>query len=338
MENITLLGIDIAKNIFQLHGTNCFGKPLLRKKLTRAKLFEYIAKLPSCTIVMEACGGAHYLARRFKIFGHEVKLIGPQFVKPFVKTNKNDMNDAEAITEAASRKTMRYVTPKTVEQQQKQTLLKFRDGYIRMRTEVVNRIRGLLLEYGVVITVGIRSVRSNLPFIIEDASNELTPLLRKLIQDAYEELLRLDEKINEYDKMILIQVKANEKCQRLLKVPGVGNIGATILSSLDGEFHSFKRGRDFAAYLGLVPRQNSSGGKHKLLGISKRGNTYIRTILVHGARAALRFAEGKEDKLHQWAFKLKHRIGTNKAIVALANKLARIVWAMMTSGKDYQVA
>jgi transposase len=297
MKNFTLLGIDITKEVFHLHGVDAHGKVLLQKKLTRAKLYEFIVKIPRCTIVMEACGGANYLARKFMGYGHSVRLISPQFVKPFVKTNKNDKNDAEAITEAASRKSMRYVTPKTAEQQASQTLLKMRDGFVRSRTELVNRLRGFLLEFGVTIPKGIDNSKKAIPLVLEDAENELPPLLRELVSEGYEEVKALDEKVKLYDKKIALRVKSNDACQRLKAIPGVGDISATCFASILGEYQSFKNGRHFAAYLGLVPKQNSTGGKHQLLGISKRGNTYMRTILIHGARAAMRWAKTKDDKL-----------------------------------------
>jgi len=338
MNNITILGIDLAKNVFQLHGSDATGKAVLRKKLTRSKLVETIAKLEPCTIVMEACGGSSYWCRKFNVLGHKTKLISPQFVKPFVKTNKSDRNDAEAICEAASRPTMRFVAPNTVEQQDIQAIHRIRSRLIGSRTAIVNQIRGLLAEYGIVVAQGVYKIRKLLPEILEDAENELTMLGRQIFFQLNEELRELDEKIEIYDKKIDGVFKSNEQCQRVGKMDGIGKITATAIVAAIGDPSTFKNGRHFSAYLGLVPRQSSSGGKERLLGISKRGDSYLRTLLIHGARSVVRHAKNKDDKRSLWIKNLVERRGTNRAAVAVANKNARIIWSLLAKGENYKKA
>lgn len=338
MENISLLAIDIAKNIFQLHGMDKVGKVCFKKRLTRPKLLEYVANLPICTVVMEACGGSNYWARQFQRFGHKVKLISPQFVKPFVKGNKNDGNDAEAIAEAASRPQMRFVSLKTVEQQDTQSVHRIRERLISQRTSLMNQIRGLLLEYGFAIPQGQASLCRCLAEFLEETENELTPLTRTLSRELYDELQDLNKRIKGYDDKIHHLFVQNESCQRLSKIEGIGPITATAIVSDLGDPNHFKNGRHYAAYLGLVPRQFSSGNKQKLLGISKRGDSYLRKLLIHGARACL-FAIGtKQDKRSCWLRGLKERCGVNRTCVALANKNARIIWSLLFHHTEYNVA
>lgn len=338
MNNITVLGIDLAKNVFQLHGSDATGKVILRKKLTRTKLVETIAKLEPCTIVMEACGGSSYWCRKFNALGHKSKLISPQFVKPFVKTNKSDRNDAEAICEAASRPTMRFVAPNTIEQQDIQAVHRIRSRLIGTRTALVNQIRGLLAEYGIIVAQGVNKIRKALPEILEDAENELTMLGRQLFSELSEELREQDEKIAIYDIKIEAIFKSNEQCQRVSKIDGIGQMTATAIVSAIGDPSTFKNGRHFSAYLGLVPRQSSSGGKEKLLGISKRGDTYLRTLLIHGARSVVMHAKNKEDKRSLWINNLVARRGANRAAVAVANKNARIIWRLLAKNETYKKA
>lgn len=335
MDNITLLGVDLAKNVFQLHGADSTGKPILRRKLTRSKFVETIAKLNPCTIVMEACGGASYWCRKFNMLGHNTKLISPQFVKPFVKTNKSDRNDAEAICEAASRPTMRFVAPNTVEQQDIQSIHRIRSRLIEKRTALVNQIRGLLAEYGIVVPTGIQKIRKALPEILEDAENELSALGRTLFSELNIELSEHDKKIEIYDLKLEGIFKSNPLCQRVGEMEGIGKMTATAIVSAIGDPKMFKNGRHFSAFLGLVPRQSSSGGKEKLLGISKRGDTYIRTLLIHGARASIRCIGTKQDKRSVWIRKLIERRGPNRAAVAVANKNARIIWCLLAKDVDY---
>ena len=338
MRELTLLGIDLAKNVFQLHGVDNQGTPVLRRRVTRTKLLETIIHLPSCTIVMEACGGAHYWCRKFMAMGHKTKLISPQFVKPFVKTNKSDRNDAEAICEAASRPSMRYVSAKTIEQQDMQAIHRIRSRLIAERTCLVNQIRGLLAEYGIVVSQGLSKIRKALPEILEDAENELSHLGRQLFFDLYEQMGELTQKIEDYDKKLEAVFKSNDACQKISHIEGIGIISATALVSAIGDPKVFKNGRHFSAFLGLVPRQSSSGNKEKLLGISKRGDRYIRALLIQGAHTVLRWVGSKEDRRSQWIKNLKERIGTNKAAVAIANKNARIVWALLAKNQCYEKA
>ena len=263
--NITTLGIDIAKNVFQLHGVDSRGKSVLKKRLSRDKLVSFVANLPPCEIVMEACGGSNYWHRKFTLHGHTVKLISPQYVKPFVKLNKNDAKDAEAICEAASRPSMNFVPPKSIEQQDIQCLHRMRERLIGNRTALVNQARGLLGEYGIIVAKGIRNLRNELPMILEDAENELTRMTRHFFNDLYEELCGLDKKIKEYDTKLEVIARENSLCKRLLEVEGIGTISSTALLSVVGNAKVFKNGRQMSAWLGLTPREHSSGGKKILL-------------------------------------------------------------------------
>ena len=329
---VKILGIDIAKRVFQLHGINSSGKVVLKKRISREQLSNLIANIPPCLIGMEACGGSNYWARKFKEMGHEVKLMSPQFVKPYVKTNKNDAADAEAICEAVSRPTMRFVSLKSIEQQDIQALHRYRQRLIQQRTALVNQIRGLLSEYGIIVPQGITYIRKQLPQILESQENELTKLGLEIFSDLYQELSRSDQEIKSLDKKIDLLCRQNEACQRLAKIDGIGSLTATALVSAIGDVHAFKNGRHLAAWLGLVPRQYSSGNKQMLLGISKRGDSYIRTLLIHGARAFISLAKRRS----LWLEKLIERRGKQRAYVALANKNARIVWALLASKTQYQ--
>lgn len=335
---ISVLGIDLAKTVFQLHGVNRSGKVVLRKKLSRGQLLEFVANLPRCLIGMEACGGANYWAREFRKFGHDVKLIAPQFVKPYVKSNKNDVADAEAICEAVSRPNMRFVPIKQVEQQDIQSLHRVRERLVKTRTALSNETRGLLQEYGIILPKQVSQLRMKLPLIIESADNQLTTMGRDLLRNLLEELQRIDYLVSEYDKKIKAIHDAHPVCKRLSKIPGVGPITATALIASVSDPGAFRNGRELAAWLGLVPRQSSSGGKEKLLGISKRGDVYIRKLLIHGARSALYWIEGKEDRRSIWVKKIIEKRGMNRAAVALANKNARTIWVLMARGEEYRVA
>lgn len=335
MEKLTILGIDIAKNVFQLHGIDEKGNAVLKKRLTRVKLVEFVLKLQPCIIVMEACGGANYWCRKFKSMGHEVKLISPQFVKPFVKTNKNDHNDSEAICEAASRPSMRYVSPKSIEQEDIQAIHRIRSRLIAERTALTNQIRGLLAEYGIIVSKGMSKIKKALPEILEDAENELSHISRQLFSDLYEEIEEKNKKIKTYDIKIEEIFKSNKACQQISKIEGIGPVISTAIVAAIGDPKIFKNGRHFSAYLGLVPKQLSSGNKQKLLGISKRGDTYIRTLLIHGARSAIKSIASKEDPRSKWIKALKERRGVNIAAVAVANKNARIIWAVLANNAPH---
>ena len=335
MSNITLLAIDLAKNVFQLHGTDVKGKPLLKKKISRKELPEFIAKLNPCNIYMEACGSSNYWGKKFEGFGHKVKLINPKYVKPFVKRNKNDANDAEGIAAAAMAPSMRFCDVKTETQQDIQSVHRIRSLLIQQRTALANQIRGLLAEYGTVITLGTASIRKKLPEILGDNPNNMSALILSCFLRLHENFKNLDKEIVSYDEKIKALFKGNETCKKLETIPGIGVIGATILASVLGNGSLFKNGRHFAAFLGLVPKQHSSGGKERLLGISKGGDTYIRTTLIHGARSVLLWAKKKTDSKSMWLKQLKDRRGGNIAAVALANKIARTAWAITNDGSSY---
>jgi transposase len=334
MNNVTSLAIDLAKNVFQLHGTNEVGKVVLKKKVVRSKLIETIINLAPCNIYMEACGSANYWGRKFEEMGHKVKLINPKYVKPYVKRNKNDMNDAAGIAAAARDPDMRFCGVKSEAQQDMQSVHRIRSLLIQQRTALANQIRGLLAEYGIAIPQGISKVRNYLAEIA-GGTKKLSVVLIECLNVLYDNLNNLDEKISFYDKRINILFKGNEVYKRLATIPGIGKLGATILGSALGNGSSFKNGRHFAAFLGLVPRQHSSGSKERLLGISKGGDTYIRTLLIHGARAVLLWLGKKTDNQSNWLHDLMVRRGSNKAAVALANKMARTAWALVKGNCDY---
>jgi len=340
MKEISVLGIDLAKNIFQLHGSDRNGNAVLRKKLSRKQLVLFVANLPKCTIAMEACGGSHFWGRKFSEMGHETKLISPQFVKPFVKSNKNDAHDAEAIVEAALRPNMRFVAVKTIAQQDELCLHRVRERLIGSRTALINEIRGLLHEYGVVIPKGAQNIRAQLPEIIELSDKQVSDQARQLFTNLYEELCHCDENVGLYEKKINAQAKTSASCQKIMKIPGVGPLTATAIVATVGNANLFKNGRQMSAWLGLVPRQNSSGGKTQLLGISKRGDSYVRKLLIHGARSVLLTIEKstKEDQKTRWLKQLLERRGYNRACVALANKNARVIWKLLATDEVYRVA
>jgi transposase len=333
--NIKRVGIDLAKSVFQVHGVDSQEKVVLRKQLRRAQLLDYFNKLPPCLIGMEACGGAHYWARELQKLGHTVKLMAPQFVKPYVKSNKNDANDAEAICEAVARPTMRFVAIKTIAQQDIQAIHRIRSELVQQRTAKVNQIRGLLAEYGIVVGRRVDVLQNALPLLLEDAENGLTTDFRALLEGLQQDLTTLNGRVNELDKTIKTLANSNADAERLQQIPGIGPITATALVCAIGNGKQFKRGRDMAAWLGLTPNQHSSGGKERLLGISKRGDAYLRTLLIHGARAVLKVACKKDDPRSRWLQSLCGRRNKNIAAVALANKNARIAWALLTKKTDY---
>jgi len=335
---IVRVGIDIAKTVFQVHGVNSAEKVIVKKTLRRNKVLTYFSNIEPCVIGIEACGGAHYWARELEKQGHEVKLMAPQFVKPYIKGNKTDANDAEGICEAVGRPSMRFVSVKSIEQQDILMLHRIRQKAVKSRTALSNQTRGLLAEYGIVVNKGIKTLRRELPCMLEDADNCLSSFARKHFHHLYEKLILLDDEIAGYDKEIKAIAKESDECQRLLTIPGVGVVTATALVAMIGNVSCFKNGRELSAYFGLVPRQHSSGGKTHLQGISKRGDTYIRTLLIHGARSVVKVAHKKTDSRSQWINELEARRGHNKAAVAQANKAARQVWAVLSKGEDYKVA
>jgi transposase len=335
---VQTIGIDLAKHILQLHGVDAHGRVVLRKKLSRTKLLAFLANLPRCLIGMEAGSGAHYWGREIRQVGHEVRLMSPQYVKPYRAGDKNNPNDAVAICEAVSRPHMRFVAIKSVTQQDMQALHRIREQLVKDRTALVNQIRGLLAEYGIVIPQGIQKVGQALPGIREDADNGLTVFVRELCADLAARLQTLNDHIADYQQKIERLCASHPVCQRLTQVEGVGPLGATALIAAVGDAHDFTGGRQMAAWLGLVPRQCSTGAKTRLLGMSKRGNRYIRTLLIHGARAVLRHARKKTDARSRWLRARAHRRGSNVAAVALANKNARILWVLMTREETYRKA
>lgn len=338
MMKITTAGIDLAKNVFQVHGVNEHGKTSLKKQLKRAQMLPYFANLPPCLIGMEACGSAHYWARKLSRLGHTVKLMAPQFVKPYVKTNKHDAADAEAICEAVDRPNMRFVPVKTGEQQAVLSIHRAREGFVKARTAQANQIRGLLAEYGIVIPQGISRVVRHLQDSLEDAENELPGVFRELLQRLGDHLKELDRQVAELDAQIQRWHRENAASRKLAAIPGIGPITASALIASVGDAKDFKNGRQFAAWLGLVPKQHATGGKQNLLGISKRGDGYLRKLLVHGARAVIRVAERQADPADHWLSGIISRRNKNVATVALANKNARTVWALLAHDREYQPA
>ena len=336
MKEVSVMGIDLAKRIFQVHGVDANGHVVVRKKIGRNQLLRFIAQTPPCLIGMEACSGSHFWSRQFQKFGHDVRSISPQFVKPYVKTNKNDANDAEAICEAVQRPNMRFVPVKTIEQQDIQAAHRIRQRLVRQRTALCNEIRGLLNEYGVIVAQGVKTLKRELPGILENEGNELTILFKKMLWELYRELCDLDQKVDMSDRRIKDIFNRHEVCSRLAEVEGVGPLTATALVASVGDAKVFKNGRQMAAWIGLVPRQYSSGGKTRLGGISKRGDIYLRTILIHGARAAILRAGNREDKKARWIMEKVRTRGKNKAAVALANKNVRVLWHIMARGETYR--
>ena len=334
---VTTLAIDLAKNVFQLHGCDANGRAVLRKRLARRQVLSFLANLPRCLVAMEACATAPYWAREIEKLGHEVRLISPKFVKPYVKANKNDASDAEAICEAASRPSMRFVAVKSVAQQDMQALHRVRQQLVKTRTALINQVRGLLGEYGIVIAQGVARLQHVLPSILEDQDNRLSGTIRELLEEIRERLEFIEQRLRHYDSRIRRLFQQDERCRRLAAVEGVGPLTATALVAAVGNATEFKSGRQLAAYLGLVPRHRASGGHTVLLGISKRGDRYLRTLLVHGARAALHTIERRRAARSVWAARLKLRRGINVAAVALANKNARVLWALLTTGENYRL-
>ena len=330
------IGLDLAKNIFHVVGLDHHGKQIFRKQLRRKQVASWFARQPVSLIGIEACGGSHYWARVLIAQGHEVKLVAAQHVKAFLRGQKNDYNDAAAIAEAVSRPQMRFVALKSAAQLDLQAVQRMRTRLISERTGLSNQLRGLLSEHGIVMPKSLKVLRERLPELLEDADNGLSTLFRRLLHHGWQRLLRVDDEIRELDHELDQAVKQNTDCQLLMSIPGYGRVVSSSFSVVVGDGTCYARGRDVAASLGLVPRQHSTGGKPKLLGISKRGNKELRTLLVQGAKAVLRRAKGKPDPLCQWALKVSARHGPNKAAVALANKLARIGWAVLNTRTPYK--
>jgi len=334
MNEITTVGIDLAKSVFSLHGVGGSGQVLLRKGVRRDQLEETVAKLPRCLIGMEACSGAHEWARRFARYGHTVKLMAPKFVTPYRKSGKNDGNDAEAICEAVTRPNMRFVSVKSVEQQALLSLHRVRRGFIVERTATINRLRGLLSEFGVVLPLRSKTVRRQ----ASAAAESLPALARRGIEDLLDHLRALDGRIEAYDQEIESQAKLCEPAKRLMKIRGIGPTTALAIVATVGNAKEFNNGRQFAAWIGLVPSQFSTGGRSRLGHISKQGDSYLRGLLFQGARSVLHSAAGHQDRMSRWALALRERRGYNRTLVAIANKNARIAWALLSKNEELRVA
>lgn len=335
---IIRVGVDLAKNVFQVHGVDRFEKVVWRKKLSRAEWLQVLLEKiePGCEIGMEACGSAHHWARLLQQRGFTVKLIAPQFVKPYVKSNKNDANDAEAICEAMSRPSMRFVAVKSVKQQDLQAVHRIRAELFSQRTAKANQIRGICAEYGLTAARELLQLRAAIPRWLENTENGLTRHFRRLLDGLWQDLTTLDARVKELDSEIELVAALDPVALKLQQLRGVGPVIATAIVANVGDAKQFSNGRQMAASLGLTPRQNSSGGRERLLGITKRGDSYLRTLLIHGARSMLRTASGKEDRLSRWVTRIAETRHHNIAAVALANKTTRIAWAMITRGTDYE--
>ena len=335
---ITAAGVDLAKNVFQLHGVDETGQVCLRKRVHREKLLEAIAQIEPCVIGVEACNSAYYWAREFEQFGHTVRIISPQYVKPYRRNQKNDGNDAEAICIAVQQANMRFVPQRSIEQQDVQMLHRARQRLVNNRTGVSSQIRGFLRDRGVAFARNISQTRRHVPGILEDAENGLTASARETIAELFDLLRNLDERIAAFDRRIDAAFRLSEPAQRIARIEGVGPKIATAVVAAIGNGHDFDNGRHMAAWLGLVPRQHSSGDRTQLFGISKRGDQQLRTLIVHGARAVVRTAAGKTDPRSLWVNRLRERRGFNKTVIAVANKNARIMWAVLRREEPYRRA
>jgi transposase len=333
---ITTVGVDLAKNVFQVHGVDERGKAVLRRQLKRKDVLSFFANLEPCLVGMEACGGAHYWARKLSELGHNVRLMAPQFIKPYVKTNKNDRNDAEAICEAVGRPNMRFVPVKTAPMQAVLALHRARHGFVKARTAQANQIRGLLAEFGIVIAKGIGHIAKRLPEILEDGENGLPGMMRELLERLGENLKDMDRQAGEVERQIMLWHREHEPSRRLDAIAGIGPLTASALVATVGDAKSFKNARQVPAWLGIVPRQQGTGGKVILGGISKRGDVYLRTLLIHGARGVIAQFERKANPPDGWLKRLLARRNKNIAAVALAAKNARIAWALLAHERSYQ--
>lgn len=334
MSEITTVGIDLAKQVFSVHAVDGQGTVILRRTVRREKLGELVAQLPLCRIGMEACSGAHQWARQFQALGHDVRLMAPKFVIPYRKSGKNDSNDAEAICEAVSRPSMHFVPVKSVEQQSVLTLHRVRQGFVEERTATMNRVRGLLAEFGIVLPQRAVELRRRLPAVLE----QLPPLAVRAVTDLRAHIAVLDERISEYERELARLTRQNPAAQRVQALPGVGPLTASALVASVGTAHEFDNGRQFAAWLGLVPRQYSTGGKSRLGHITRRGDPYLRTLLILGARSVLQTAGRHEDRRSRWALSVRERRGYHRACVAIAAKNARIIWALLAKEEDLNLA
>ena len=335
---VHVCGIDIGKTVFHLVGLSKEGHIVTKKRFSRKQLVTFTVNLPNCLMGIEACPGAHFLARILLKQGHDVKLMPAEYVRPFVKSNKNDYVDAEAIAEAVQRPTMRFVPVKNETQLDLQSLHRVRDRWIGRKTAVINQLRGFLLEHGITIAAGPAHLKRQLPSILEDAENLLSPRMRTLLLELRDEWAKLEEQIDTANREFAEVAKTDDGCRRLLTVPGIGPLTATALVAAIGNGGAFHKSRDLAAWLGLVPRQHSTGGRTRLLGISKRGDPYLRRLFVHGGRAVVSRVKRDVHQFGSWLDRLEARSPRNVVIVAMANKIVRIAWAVLTTGQTYRTS
>ncbi|WP_376100872.1 IS110 family transposase (plasmid) [Roseomonas sp. CCTCC AB2023176] len=327
--NAAVYGVDLGKNVFHVVGLDRSGQPIQKAKVRRDTLLQFFECAAPAVVGMEACAGSQWLARKIKAFGHTVRIIPAQFVKPYVKSNKSDLIDAAAIAEAVTRPTMRFVEIKTTEQVDLQALHRIRERLVTSRTRLICQMRAFCLEYGVAMRQGAGAFKLDLTGVIEDEENDLTPTMRRLLGELREELSVLEARIATVSREIEATAASNEVARRLASIPGIGPLGATAIVAAVGEGRQFRKARDLAAWVGLVPRQHSTGGKTTLLGINKRGNSYIRRLLIHGARSCLMHLDRSRDRLGAWLDRLRARMHPNKVVVALAAKMARIAWVIL---------
>jgi transposase len=333
---VTTIGLDIAKNVFQVHGVDAQGRAVLRRRLARAKVLEFFAQLPPCVIGLEACGGAHHWARELRALGHDARLIPPQYVKAYVKTNKHDMADAEACAEAVRRPSMRFVPVKSAAEQAMAMLHRVRDQLVRQRTATINALRGHLAEFGLVAAQRRQGLGELLAVLGDLEDRRVPPLAREVLASLTGQLRDLEARIAELDRRLVQITQADPVCRALAEVPGIGPVIATAFAAAVPDPGRFASGRHLAAWLGLVPRQHATGGKPRPLGLSKRGDAYLRRQLIHGARAVVRVSRARGGGLWSWIEGLRARRPFNVVVAAVANKLARIVWAMLSRGEAYR--
>ena len=334
--DVAVLGIDLGKNSCSVVGLDGSGKVVLRRRMQRKTIVGLAAKLSPCIIAMEACCGAHHLGRVLSADGHTVRLMSPEYVRPYVKAQKNDDRDAEAIAEAATRPTMRFVALKNEEQLDMQTLHRARDRTVGERTSLMNQLRAILLERGIIVPQGRAKLRLRLAELMRQGIEQLSSRIRRLIEDMLARWQTLDERIAAFDAEFSAEAKQNEAARRLTSIPGIGALNATALVAAVGDAQTFARARNLAAWLGLVPRQATTGGKPRLLGITKRGSKYLRKMLIQGARAALPSLSRSNTRLGGWLRGLLARTHSNTVVVALAAKMARIVWALLRYGTTFE--